>query len=412
MSTSITFIPSDNTPVEFPVEYIKNSELLTTHVESAYDVSMDNEDWLQELVDFDANIFISTPVQILAVTSRDLELYKRWCEIRQLITDSPNIGQYYEQWKEQMRLQKPHLSEQDLDNELDRIKLPPRLQNNWSLAELVSGEELELFRYDFNDILRNSEEAPETSPFNNPPEWHLNLDAHDVPELFPRELIGYWLKEWHFIDLCDLEIPEDITLNAYIRAQLKGEPEQQQENDDPEHPIVIDFICNNLTRIKMPELDIRPDLTISDPEQRNLDTEQRVQQSYVEAEKRIRDTIFIPTKFPEELTEQWLLHRLNEPTLDHVEEAINNYHQANIQHLRTVPHTTENDPVWGIGAEIGELILLGAEKFMDPWLQAAAQWRLSEMTDLCKTAKMHMRMMKYYNSPRTEQFLEASFVYA
>jgi len=393
--------------VEFPTEFVGYSGLLTEFIQNACDVDSTEEGWLQEIIESENAPTLDFPI----LTTRQVNKYLEWCEIRPYFENSTKLAEYTGIWQKQMQLQKPHIR-----NPVPKTPLPDRVEESWTIASLVTPEELPavnvLFKGEYNDLITNATDAPAGSPYLNPPAWVLNLPAHDIPEEFPRELIGYWLKEYHFIDLNGLEIPNDLVLNAFIRANIRGDEEQNQDAYDAEMPIVIDYICQHLAEITMPELpEVVPDHTISVEAARNADVMRRISANRQNAERHIRDTIFIPTKFPEELQEQWLSERFNDPR-GFSEEAVQEYHETNNRFLGQVPHTCDEDPLWGIGAEIGELVILGAEKFLDPWLESVAAWRLSEMTDLVKNVDHHMRMMKYYNTPRVRQYLEACYVYA
>lgn len=405
MPQTITFQTRDSA-VEFPAEYVKYSELLAEHVGNAYDLDISEDDWVGQLLDSDEQYVIDLPM----LEAREIEIYAQWCPMRAVVENSQKLPQYIEEYKAQMRLQKPHITDPPLD-----MPLPRRLAEDWTVQSLVGEENMELlqplFRFDYNQILSDHEDnpVPPESPFNSPPSWVLNLSKHEIPRQFPTELLWYWLSEWHFIELNDLEIPfEQLTLNAYLRGEARGEEQQQVTPDtaDPPVPIVLDFLCDNIERLTMPE---------TSPSAEGTWEEKRAA-----AEKRMRDTIFIPTDFPEELTEQWLLARLDVPTVEDSlgtvteisPEELQTYHEQNMAHLRTTPHTDPHDPLWGICAEIGELICLGAEKFIDPWLCAVGRWRLSEMTDLIRSPEIHMRTIKYYDTPRTRQFLEETHDYS
>ena len=392
--------------VEFPTEFVLYSGLLSEFVQNAYDVDSTEDGWLQEIIESEE----TSPLDFPMLTTREVSKYLEWCRIRPYFENSAKLDEYTNKWKEQMQLQKPHIP-----NPVPETPLPDRVENSWTIASLVTSEELPavnaLFKGEYDDLITNATDAPSESPYLNPPNWVLNLPAHDIPEDFPRELIGYWLKEYHFIELNGLEIPDDLILNAFIRTNIRGDEEQNQDTYDAEMPIVIDYICQHLSQLTMPELPrVVPDHTIADEAERNADVMQRIQENHQTAERRIRDTIFIPSKFPEELQEPWLSVRFNDPG-GFSEEAVQEYHETNNRFLEQVPHTCEEDPLWGIGAEIGELALLGAEKFLDPWLESVAAWRLSEMTDNAKNVDHHMRMMKYYNTARVRQYMEACYVY-
>lgn len=398
MSRTITITTSDGS-VEFPVAFLSYSELLIENIAAVCeDIDTTLEEWVEELPE-------DTELLIPILTVREVDLYRQWCEIRPFIENSDTLKMYIDEYEEQMRLQKPHVTGSHMDS-----PLPRRMTEEWTLESLVDNPEIlqRLFRLDYNHLCVEAQSIPipQRSPFYHPPEWVLHLSSHEIPEEFPKELLWYWLKEWHFVDLNGLEIPFDsLILNAYLRGQETGE-EQQQETRDNNRPIVLDFLCDNLQQLIMPETDPSAEGTM--------------EEKLIAAEKRLRDTVFIPTNFPPELTEQWLLMHLDDRTIvdsegrlqEISEETLQEYYENENRHLKAIPHTDSSDPLWGIGAEIGELVLLGGEKFLDPWLEDAARWRLSEIQGLIRTPQAHMRIMKYYNTPRTLQFMTECYHYS
>ena len=409
MSTTFSIHTLDG-EVQVPRELTRFSNTLAEHIAVTFDVEVD------EVPTLDDEGVEETPVFMPVVSTNELLTYMQWVEaVGDELVNSKKLAEYVSEWKEQMQLQKPH------ETPVCET-LPDRVDSSWTLDKLVSEEtksRLESFmHWGFDQIVHDTSDTPEASPFNNPPEWHLNLSDHELPEYFPREMLPLWLKKYHFIDLNGLEIPADLTLNAYLRMQRLGEEEQQQTEPNPEHPIVIDYICDHIGEVSMPEIQpIVPDSTIADPDERRRDVEIRRAEMYEAAIKRIRDTIFIPTKFPSGLEEEWLAERLDLPEVIEggnrvsvTPEQMQHYHERNHQHLRAEPHLSDTDPSWGLGAEIGKMVLLG-EKMGDDWLTSAAQWRLSELADYTSGPIQHMRLMKYYHNPRTEQFMQTAFFY-